>query len=132
MTSIFDPVTLNLLKFIHFIRKKQMVIASNTLSMQCMNAQRSKLNIHSVLKIAELMIHSCAPLKSINAALKNLLASTIASKQQSFYNKHLLSLFCIFCHGFPELLNQQYGESSNVPFFRCSSNKKPILFEMPK
>ena len=73
-----------------------MVIASNTLSMQCMNAQRSKLNIHSVLKIAALMIHLCAPLKSINAALKNLLASTIASEQQCFYNKHLLSLLFRF------------------------------------
>ena len=91
-----------------------MVIASNTLSMQCMNAQRSKLNIHYVLKIAELMIHSCVPLKSTNAAPKNLLESMIASEQQSLYNKHFLSLF--FGFFLLSARNAKPVQSSRIPF----------------
>ena len=68
----------NSLKSGSFNPKKTFKIASSISSMQCMNVQKSKLNIHSVLKMDQTSIQSCALSKSINVASKNLLESVHA------------------------------------------------------
>merc|ERR1711911_24972 len=67
------------------LKPETSLIVSPTSSTQCMNAPRSKLNIHSVSKITQATIQSCALSRSINVALKNLLASVNASANKKLF-----------------------------------------------